>query len=109
MALEFSRVTLAGPLHTLAEAKTHLRVRDTDHDADVTQKLAAAQEAILAFLKKAADETWTPTTAPLAVKNSILLLLDHYYENRGADMAADAAVWTAIANNLAMYRDPGLG
>lgn len=37
-------------LVTLAEAKRHLNVSDTAHDADVTQKMNAASAAILRYL-----------------------------------------------------------
>ena len=112
MTLTFSRVTLAGPLLTLAEAKAHLRISDTAHDADVAQKLAAAEEGILAYLGTGADPTWTPETAPLEVKNAILNLTTHYYEHRGDDLGLtnrdEAVIWKALRNGLCMYRDPAL-
>ena len=108
--LEFSRVTLAGPLWTVDEVKAHLRITDAAHDADVAQKLAAAQEGILAWLGPAADPSWTPTTAPLEVKNYVLLLTTHYYEHRGDELERDkAAIWATIAHGLTMYRDPAMG
>jgi Phage gp6-like head-tail connector protein len=111
VTLTFSRVTLAGPLLTLAEAKAHLYITDSAHDADVTQKLDAAQERILAMLGPAADATWTPATAPLFIKHAILMLLAHLYENRGDDLAnnrAEATIWKELQNALSFYRDPGL-
>jgi uncharacterized phiE125 gp8 family phage protein len=111
MALEFSHdaIVLTDPLVTLEEAKEHLRVRDTLHDADVTQKTATAQASIVAYLAQAADATWTPATVPLPVKHAILLLTTHYYEHRGDAMPeVDAALWEAIARLLAWYRDPTL-
>ena len=87
MTLTFSRVTLAGPLWTVAEVKAiQLRITDAAHDADVAEKLATAEEAVLAYLGPAADATWTPATAPVAVKHAILLLTVHYYEHRGDDL-----------------------
>lgn len=114
MTLTFSRVTLAGPLWTTAEVKAiQLRITDAAHDADVAEKLATAQEAVLAYLGPAADETWTPSTAPMAVKHAILLLTVHYYEHRGDDFGLnrpdEAVVWKELRNLLQMYRDPGLG
>jgi hypothetical protein len=109
MTLEYSRVVVAGPLVSLPEAKAHLRITDTTHDADITQKLDAAQEAILAYEALAGDATWTDATVPRAVKHAILLLLTHYYEDRGEDLARDEAVWAAIGRLLALYRDPTLG
>ena len=115
MALDFSRVTVAGPLVSLVEAKQQLRIQDSDHDADVTAKMDAAQEAILAYLTTAGDETWDGTTVPKAVKQAILILLTHLYEHRGDDMSPtatgttpDADVWAAIGRLLALYRDPTL-
>jgi hypothetical protein len=113
MTREFSRVTLAGPLWTSAEVKNiQLRITDAAHDADVDEKLATAQEAVLAYLGPAADETWTPATAPMAVKHAILLLTVHYYEHRGDDLGAtrpdQAVIWKELQNLLAMYRDPAL-
>jgi len=107
MPLEFSRVTLP-PLWTLAEAKTHLRVTDSAHDADIQQKLDAAQEDIVAYCTNAVEPTWTATTTPKAIKHAILLLLTHLYEDRDEDLSRDDDVWMAIARLLAMYRDPTL-
>ena len=109
--LPFSRVTLAGPLWTAAEAKAlQLRITDAAHDADVDQKLGVAQEAILAWLGPAADPTWTPETAPLAVKHAILILTVNYYEHRGDDLGAtnpdEEVAWKQIRNLLDRYRDP---
>jgi Phage gp6-like head-tail connector protein len=111
--LTFSRVTLPGPLWTTAEVKSlQLRITDAAHDPDVSEKLDTAQEAILAYLGPAGDATWTPTTAPLAVKHAILLLTTHYYEHRGDDLGLsnqdEAVVWKEIRNLLMMYRDPAM-
>ena len=109
MTLEFSHdaVVITVPLVTLSEAKEHLRIRDTLHDADVTAKTATAQAAILASVGEAADATWTDLTVPLPVKHAILLLTTHYYEHRGDAMPdVDVALWEAIARLLARYRDP---
>jgi hypothetical protein len=113
MTRTFSRVTLAGPLWTVAEVKTlQLRITDAAHDADVDEKLATAEEAILAYLGPSADETWTPTTAPKAVKHAILLLTVHYYEHRGDDLGVtnpdEAKIWAELRNLLGQYRDPAL-
>jgi Phage gp6-like head-tail connector protein len=113
MTLTFSRVTLAGPLWTTAEVKAlQLRITDAAHDEDVEEKLATAEEAVLAYLGPAGDATWTPETAPKAVKHAILLLTVHYYEHRGDDFGTqrpdEAVIWKELRNLLAMYRDPAL-
>ena len=109
MAFEYSRTSVAGPLVSLPDAKAHLRITDTAHDADILQKLDTAEEAILAYENLAADPTWTATTVPRAVKHAILLLLTHYYEDRGEDLSRDEDVWSAIGRLLAFYRDPTIG
>jgi hypothetical protein len=111
--LTYSRVKLAGLLWTPDEVKAiQLRITDAAHDADVTEKLEAAQEAVLAYLGPAGDPTWTPSTAPKAVKHAILLLTTHYYEHRGDDLGPmrpdEAVIWRELRNLLAMYRDPAL-
>lgn len=109
MTLEYSRTSTAGPLVLLTEAKIHLRITGTADDADITQKLDAAEEAILAYENLAADPTWTDTTVPKAVKHAVLLLLTHYWENRGEELTRDEDVWAAIGRLLALYRDPTIG
>jgi hypothetical protein len=110
MTLDYSRITLVAPLVTLAEAKAHLRITDPAHDADITEKLDAAQEQILAKLGAAADPTWDATTAPRQVRHAILILLDAFYERRGGDEAADQLrkALETIDLLLALYRDPTL-
>jgi Phage gp6-like head-tail connector protein len=103
MTLEFSRVTLP-PLWTVDQVKVHLRITGTDHDADIAQKLAASQEAILAYLAVAADPAWTAATAPTAVTHAIHLLTAALYEDRGDGDQPD--VWPKIYALLAAYRDP---
>lgn len=103
MTVTFSRVVLP-PLWTLDEAKVHLRITSTAHDADIAQKLATAQEAILSFLASAADATWDATTAPAAVKHAIHMLTAYYYEDRGDGEIPDP--WPKIYALLAAYRDP---
>jgi len=108
MTLTFSRVTLAGPLWTVAEVKAiQLRITDAAHDSDVQEKLDAAQEYVIGFLGPAADATWTPTTAPKMVKNVILRLTTYLYEHRGDDPPPnDADIFTWIRTALGQYRDP---
>ncbi|HZD64437.1 MAG TPA: head-tail connector protein [Xanthobacteraceae bacterium] len=103
MTLDFSRVTLP-PLWTLDQAKLHLRITGTAHDADIAQKLATAQEAILSYLNIGADATWDATTAPAAVTHAIHMLTAYYYEDRGDGSIPDP--WPKIYALLAAYRDP---
>jgi len=101
--LAFSRITLP-PLWTVDQAKVHLRITGTAHDADIAQKLASAQEAILAYLATSADPTWSAGTAPAAVTHAIQMLTAYYYEDRGD--GSQPNVWPKIYELLAAYRDP---
>ena len=78
MTLWYSRVTPAGPILTLAEAKIHLKVvaTDTTKDADISAKLAEAEEYIFATLGAAADPSWDATSAPHVVRNAIKIALE---------------------------------
>jgi hypothetical protein len=101
--IDFSRVTLPA-LWTVDQAKVHLRITGTAHDADIAQKLATAQEAIVSYLASAADPAWTAATAPAAVTHAIHMLTAYYYEDRGDGEIPDP--WPKIYALLAAYRDP---
>lgn len=110
MPLEYSAITVPGLLVSLEEAKAHLHITDTAHDADITVILEAAQDQILAKLGVAADATWTDTTAPKPVRHAIKLLLDAFNERRGGDDVQDQLkkALETIDLLLALYRDPTL-
>jgi hypothetical protein len=96
-------------LVTLATAKTHLRITDSDHDVDVQMKADQATDAIVDYLGPKADPAWDETTVPGRVQAAILLLTAQLYEHRGEDLAPDAvdeAVWDAIRRLLMRIRDP---
>lgn len=70
---------------TLDEAKAHLRVDGTEEDADITLKLAAAEDAAAQFLNRPlpwADAAGTEVPVPASVKAAILLMLGDLYSNR---------------------------
>jgi len=107
----FSGVTLAGPLWTVADLKAlQLRITDTAHDADVAQKIDAAQDYVLGYLGPAGDPTWTPTTAPARVRHAVAMLATYLYEHRGDDPAnVDGNVWAVLRELLGQRRDPAIG
>jgi len=49
-------------------------------------------------------EAWTDLTVPGPVQASVLLLLAHFYEDRGEDLSSDEAVWKAIERLLVTYK-----
>jgi hypothetical protein len=98
-------------LVTFDEAKTWLRVTDTDHDAEIETTREAANDLIYGYLKDRADETWTPTTVPAEIRHAILMLVAYYYERRGDDLEdpdRDTAIWAAVENVVKRRRDPAL-
>jgi hypothetical protein len=99
-------------LVSLVTAKDHLRITDTLHDADVSQKLASASATIRDYLKDQNDPTWDDTSAPPWIQAAVLLLLGHLYEHRGDEFGPagdnDERVWEAIANLARRSRDPAL-
>jgi hypothetical protein len=107
MTLWYARVTPAGPLLTLVEAKAHLKITDTASDADITQKLGAAQEYVFAKLGEAADPSWDATSAPQMVRHAVLLVLDAFYERRGGDEGGEQLrkALTVVDQALKQYRD----
>jgi hypothetical protein len=113
MALDYSHVAPAAPLVTLDMLKVHVHNASLT-DADLQQKLDAAQAEILAMLADAADPTWTDLTVPKPVQQAILYLAGHYNVDRGDDPAgtqsgtSDAQVRAALMNMLAFHRDPTL-
>jgi hypothetical protein len=109
MTLSYSRVSPASPLVTLAEAKTHLRIvaTDTASDADISAKLAAAEERVFATLGAAADPAWDATTAPRLVRHAVLILLDAFMERRGGDEGGEELrkALEVVDRLLGLYRD----
>jgi len=99
------------PLVTLADAKQHLRIEDTDHDGDIALKLAQAEAMILDRCNstahwRAITATWTDVTVPSAITAAIALVLTHLYENRGDNMEMDADFWAAVDRVIGLHKDP---
>lgn len=73
------------PIVTLQEAKAHLRVDGTDDEADITLKLAAAEDQVVQFLNRPvpwADAEGNAVAVPASVKAAILLVLGDLYSLR---------------------------
>lgn len=100
-------------LVTLDTARTHLRSTSTDEDSDILLKLTEAEAIVLDFLNttetwRTVTAMWTAATLPRQVEAAILLVLAHLYEQRGEDMASDAAVWESVRRLVERTRDPVL-
>ena len=95
-------------LVTLDQAKTHLGIplALTDNDGDIALKISQASDTVLDYLKGRADPDWESDNVPGDVQHATLLFVTHFFENRGADMRADEAVWKAVERLLMRRRDP---
>lgn len=93
---------------TLDEAKAHLRVDGSDDDADITLKLAAAEDAAAQALNRPipwmdADDAEVPV--PASVKVAILLILgDLHAVREGSVIGATHAVNPTVERLLNPYR-----
>jgi hypothetical protein len=98
-------------LLTFDEAKAHLRVLDSGHDAEIQRKLAQASAIVRDYLKADADPAWDAATTPLPVQAATLLLLTSLYEHRGDDGAPSdyaAATWGEVERLLVRFRSPAI-
>lgn len=77
------------PIVTLAEAKAHLAINDDADDLLIDGKIAAAQAHLERWLGyEIADEHETP---PADLKEAVLALTAHFYENREASVVGVSA------------------
>lgn len=106
-------------LVTLAHAKSHLHVVDTDHDADIQFRIRQASEIIMDYLKLTEppdawelDEDGVQTspvvyTVPALHQAACLLVLSELYENR--ESSTSDPLTDAVKNLLHRQRDPAMG
>jgi|SRR5215217_4756078 len=97
-------------LVSLEEAKLQLRITWDDEDQYVELVLAAAEAAVLDYIKE--DKGWTASSVPKGVKLAILVLMNTYYEPfRDGDNFDNATVAfgyppPAVTSLLHRYRKP---
>ena len=93
---------------TMIEAKAHLRVDGADEDADISLKLAAAEDAVTRSLGRPlpwTDASGQPVPVPASVKAAILLLLgDLYAVRESAIVGATRVENETVDRLLAPYR-----
>lgn len=89
---------------TLPEAKTHLKIRDAEHDAEIQAALTDADGVVRAYLGAANDPSWDALSAPVPVKRSVLLLMACFYEHRGDAFQEEFdKVWAVIHSLLMVW------
>jgi len=101
-------------LLTLAQAKEHLRITDSDHDTEVQSKTDSAAAIISDYVSSGRTRWDTPLPATdsdgwIIMQTAALELLASMYEHRGDDYgvnAPDEEVWNAIRRKLSRLRDP---
>src|SRR6185436_12285757 len=102
-------------LITLDQAKRQLRETGTARDAEITDKMAQAENAILLYVKplrtdEARDDwPWTIDTVPPVIQSAILIQLTNLDRNRGDALDdEDERAWQAIERLTAQLRDKAL-
>ena len=98
-------------LVTLPVAKTHLRITDADHDAEIQLKVTHASAIVRDYIGTYGDPLWDATTAPDQVQAATLYMVGLLYEHRGDDLTTgagdfDAATWDAVKRLLDRVRPP---
>ncbi len=94
---------------TVDEVKAHLRIETDDEDAYIASLIAQAQAAAEDFCRVTfgIDMEGNEVPAPEPVRLAVLLMVSHYYENRGnPDRAVYGTMRIAFENLLYPYRDP---
>jgi hypothetical protein len=110
-------------LVTLAAAKDHLRIDNSDDDNDLTLKIHAASGAVLNYIRNGADEftdssgepildsNGVPVGIPFEIQAATLLLLGYLFKDRDGD--PDKAFThnylpMGVISLLTFWRDPTL-
>jgi hypothetical protein len=107
---------------TLEQAKDHLRIDDTDSDADVTLKITQAEAIVTDYMKvdptmlEGSPPLWTSTSPLLwtdrdlsVIQASVLLVLSALYDDEMNRTLSDyMAPGGVVALLLARLRDPAI-
>jgi Phage gp6-like head-tail connector protein len=99
---------------TLADMKTYLRITDPAKDAEVTQTIQHASEAIWDYLNPSVRRPptpWDATTAPALIQRQVMALTAAYWRHRGDDEAPESwleTLWARIRVELVRWRDPAV-
>ena len=86
-------------LVTLEQAKEHLRIRHTEEDNQVQDKLDAAEDAVLDYLGIETPE-WDDSNVPPRVVAAILIVLEDLWRFRGGDEESFSAMQRAADGEL---------
>jgi hypothetical protein len=92
-------------LLSLDQAKSQLRITDTDSDTELPGMIAAASAIVVSYLKTPTAAAYTIDTVPPHVQTAVLLVLASLYEDREGD---NDPIGPAVQSILARDRDPAL-
>lgn len=97
-------------LVTLAVAKSNMKITGTVEDSDIARKIEEASDSIVQIVTHEDKATWTDADVPSPVRAAVLLVLTHFHDHIGENMATDADLWNAVEGLLTRtgYRDPAL-
>lgn len=110
-------------LVTLAAAKDHLRIDNSDDDNDLTLKIHAASGTVLNYIRNGADEFTdsagdpildsndVPIGIPFEIQAATLLLVGYLYKDRDGDpdkAFTHGYLPMGVMSLLYPYRDPAL-
>lgn len=100
------------PMPTLADLKTHLRIRHGHEDDDLQLKLDAAVDYASQFINRPipwADEGGAPVEVPNSVRLAILIIAAELYANREESMVGTSYTKIPKAENMLHFYRAGLG
>ncbi len=100
------------PMPTLADLKTHLRIRHGHEDADLQMKLDAAIDNASQFINRPIP--WTDAAGelvevPNSVRLGILIIAAELYANREQSMVGASYTPIPKAENMLHFYRVGLG
>jgi Phage gp6-like head-tail connector protein len=95
----------------LEDAKTHLKIFDTAHDAEVTARLADSTAWVIGYLNLAEAPAWDPITVPGDVRAAVLLHVTMLWVHRDDwnHDGIESGTHAGIANVLRQRRVQAIG
>jgi hypothetical protein len=84
-------------LVTLTQAKGHLRIRHTEEDEEIQDKLDQAEDIVLDYLHMESSE-WDTENVPGRVQAAVLEVLADLWEHRGDDNEGGEAFQNRMAD-----------
>lgn len=100
------------PIPTVADLKTHLRIRHGHEDDDLQMKLEAAIDYASQFINRSipwSDSAGDPVDVPNSVRLAILIIAAELYANREESVVGTIYSKIPKAENMLHFYRTGLG